>query len=382
MKILHVSHTDISTDSRILKEMAALRSLGWQVVGLGVSMDEGAQKSSSVPDLDIWSYRLWMKRINFGWTLLNHCSRFLELSVRLFLRSIRFRPQIIHCHDMFVLPLAVVVKILTGARLIYDAHELESDRNGLSKSHQKLVFLIEKISWKFIDRLITVSDAIDRWYLDNLGRKKSIVILNSPVEFRCSNPRVKTHVRKIFGIPRTLPVFISVGQLSNGRGIDITLEVFSSIEDEAAVVFMGFGEKVEKIREYSRRFSNIFFYPAVPHDEVVSICRSCDCGILLIENVSLSDFLCLPNKLFEYCFAEIPVIGSNFPEISRVINQYQIGLTTEVSVESMKDTVRRMIADRYKFHVSRDSLIDLCWGTQENNLLAMYRELESDTKKD
>ena len=126
----------------------------------------------------------------------------------------------------------------------------------------------------------------------------------------------------------------------------------------------------------------MFSYPAVPHDEVVSICRSCDCGILLIENVSLSDFLCLPNKLFEYCFAEIPVIGSNFPEISRVINQYQIGLTTEVGVESMKDKVRRMIADRNKFHVRSDSLIDLCWGTQENNLLAMYRELESDTKKD
>ena len=94
-------------------------------------MDEGAQKSSSVPDLDIWSCRLWMKRINFGWTLLNHCSRFLELSIRLFLWSIRFRPQIIHCHDMFVFALAVIVKILTGARLIYDAHELESDRNNI-----------------------------------------------------------------------------------------------------------------------------------------------------------------------------------------------------------------------------------------------------------
>ena len=54
------------------------------------------------------------------------------------LRSIRFRPQIIHCHDMFVLPLAVVVKLLTGARLIYDAHELESDRNGLSNRIKNL----------------------------------------------------------------------------------------------------------------------------------------------------------------------------------------------------------------------------------------------------
>lgn len=382
MKILHVSHTDIATDSRILKEMAVLRSLGWQVLGLGVSMDEGAQKSSSVPDLDIWSYRLWMKRFNFRWTLLNHCSRVLELSIRLFLRSIKFRPQIIHCHDMFVLPVAVIVKFLTGARLIYDAHELESDRNGLSRSHQKLVFFVEKFNWKFIDRLITVSGAIDKWYLDNLGHKKSIVILNSPVRSLCMNPLKRTDVRDIFGIPRTLPVFISVGQLSNGRGIDITLEVFSSIEDEAAVIFMGFGDRVEKIREYSQRFPNIFFYPAVPHDEVVSVCSSCDCGILLIEDVSLSDFLCLPNKLFEYCFAEIPVIGSNFPEISRVINQYQIGLTTEVNAESMISTVRRMIADRDKFNVNRDSLVDLCWETQGNNLLALYRELESEIEKE
>lgn len=377
MKILHISHTDIATDSRILKELAALRSSGWEVLGLGVSLEGGPQKSASTAVLDIWSYQLKMKKFDLLWPLLNHIFRFLELSIRLSWRAVKYKPAIIHCHDVYLLPIAVALKIITGAFLIYDAHELESNRTGLSRCYQTLVLWVEKASWPFIDRLITVSHAIEHWYIENLGSKKSIVILNSPLGIPDFKSATEKNVRVTFNIPKTIPVFISVGQLSSGRGIDITLKAFSSIPEEAAVVFMGYGEKVDEIKKYSNLFPNIFFHPAVPHDEVVSVCSSCDCGIALIENVSLSYFFCLPNKLFEYCFAEIPVIGSNFPEISRVIEKYRLGVTTEVSMRPLVDAVREMILALDNFDVRRDSLTDLCWETQADKLIAMYHEIES-----
>ena len=58
----------------------------------------------------------------------------LEITVKMFRRAKKLNPQIIHCHDTPVLPLGLALKFATGAKIIYDAHELESERNGLSKS--------------------------------------------------------------------------------------------------------------------------------------------------------------------------------------------------------------------------------------------------------
>ena len=61
------------------------------------------------------------------------------------LRAIRQKPDLIHCHDVLVLPLGVIVKLITRAKLIYDAHELESDRNGLSKFDGFLTLHFERL---------------------------------------------------------------------------------------------------------------------------------------------------------------------------------------------------------------------------------------------
>ena len=66
---------------------------------------------------------------------------------------------------------------------------------------------------------------------------------------------------------------------------------------------MGWGILETMIKKYSQDNKNIHVHAPVDHSEVVPLVSECDFGICNVENISLSDYLCLPNKLFEYCFA-------------------------------------------------------------------------------
>ena len=80
-----------------------------------------------------------------------------------------------------------------------------------------------------------------------------------------------------------------------------------------------------------KKNSNIHLHKKVPHNQVVNLIKSADVGICIIENVSLSDYYCLPNKLFEYSFAGLRVIGSDFPEISNYILSNKLGEVCKIN---------------------------------------------------
>src|SRR5690554_1162225 len=164
IKSLHLTHTDIESDSRILKEMGSLASAGYVVSGIGVVLEDGAQKSAAGFKAKISAIRLTSRRLTFLPRTLRHVLSLVELVAKMLPRAIQQRPGIIHCHDTLVLPLGVIVKFFTGARLVYDAHELESDRNGLTKLQSRLTRRAEKLLWRFVDALIVVSPSIDNWY--------------------------------------------------------------------------------------------------------------------------------------------------------------------------------------------------------------------------
>ena len=104
-----------------------------------------------------------------------------ELCFKFLFKIFKIKPTVIHCHDTLVLPIGVIYKMFSGCKLIYDAHELESQKFGQGKVLSFITYYLEKLSWKKIDVLISVSQSIIDWYNENLGFKKSILILNSPV---------------------------------------------------------------------------------------------------------------------------------------------------------------------------------------------------------
>lgn len=377
--VIHLSHTDIKTDSRILKEMMAISDVpSLNVIGIGLELDEGVPSSSKTSELNIITKRLWSRGVKFLPRMLRHFLVFIELNLRIFFEAARIKPSIVHCHDTPVLLIGYLLKKLYGCKLIYDAHELESNKNGQNQILSRVTHMIEQRAWPYIDLFISVSPSIINWYINEFGSINSQLIMNSPVmaENRNQGKITSTHnitLRDRFNIPKDQLIFVYLGILSPGRGIETYLDVFANNKNNVNIIFIGYGIYDDLIKKYASRYSNIYLHPAVSHDEVVSLVSSADFGLCLIENISLSDYFSLPNKLFEYTFAGCPVVASNFPDMSYLVQRYSLGTCCEPTPSALGNTVNRLSIERPRYLEA--DLKPLSWQCQSSQLRNAYMEL-------
>jgi len=304
-----------------------------------------------------------------------------ELIFRTVYQGLKIKPSVVHCHDTIMLPSALLIKLILGSLLVYDAHELESDKNGSRRFLSAITIFLEKLSWKQIDLFITVSRSILDWYHNKYGSKiNSVVILNSPL-IRLNKDignKYDDYLRSYFKIPEHIPIFLYVGILSPGRGLEKIIDAFNSPSIQAHVAFVGYGEMLEYLTDISKSNNKVHVHGPVPHTEVVALAASADVGLCLIENISLSDYLCLPNKLFEYCFAGIPVLASNFPELRRVISDYNLGICVDLDIEAIISSIESFNTD-IKPDNTR-AIADLSWEAQAKKLVLSYNTITKHRK--
>lgn len=377
-KILFISPSDIYSDSRILKQIAVAEEVGLKVLALGIKDKENKsiRQPQNIISINL-RFRISPDRNNYYvLNFLISLFRFLVMSTEVFLRfvpkAIKFKPQIIHCSDYLFLPIALIIKIFAGSKLIYDAHELESETNSISKIESFYIINLEKIIWPKIDFVFYVSGSIQKWYEQNIGTKNSEVILNSPVLPKYL--KRQDYFRNLYKIQSNTSIFIYLGMVSRGRGIDLALDVFKDLNPLAAIVFMGDGEMKEKVKKFSKHYPNIFYHEPVAHGKVVEIASSADYGYCMIENASLSDYFSLPNKLFEYIFSGLPIIASNFPEISKTLNIYNLGVVSDLNADSIKSAIRHIISKDTEEFYGTDT-VSLSWKHQAEKLKTVFTEL-------
>ena len=383
-KILHLSHTDINFDSRIIKEMVSLQKKfpNSEIQGIGIKLDENEmlEKSDTTDSLEILTLSLYSKKMIYLPKPLRHIFTLFEFFTKVMIDKRRLKsPNIVHSHDIIPLPICLIMKLFFGSKIIYDAHELESDRAGLGKFMGKAVLLVEKIAWRWIDGFITVSPEIMDWYYKKFSNKPGRVILNVPFiqEDSFSRNIQKDYLKKKFNIPDQSIIYIYIGMFTEGRGIKNLLSVFEKLKNSKHhLVFLGHGHLSDYIKLKQSNNSNIHLHKSVRHEQVVPIASSADVGLCMLENVSLSDYLCLPNKLFEYSFSNLHIISSNFPSIKNFIEKYNCGICCEDSKESILcaiENIQKILdSDEKKF----SKIISECsWERQEKYLFDVYNDV-------
>lgn len=369
---------DLSNDNRVLNQANTLKKAGYNLTLLGL------QRSTSLPLKEnrngIRVIRVKMKsgiieRIKY--------LRALYFLVHVWFRLTKLglkKYDIVHCHDLNTLQFGVWIKCLKFARviLVYDAHEYETQRNGLKGVWWKYIKVKERLLIRFCDRVITVSDTIADEYARLYKIERPAVIYNCPI---LRTPEIIKYnlFKDKFKIPAEKKIYLYQGYLYQGRGIEVVLEAFKKLNlEDAVLIFMGEGgltQHIESQREYGK---SVFVHPFVSGEILLRYTSSADFGIAFIEDISLSDRYCLPNKLFEYIAAGLPVITSGLPDLTNFINSNQVGVAAlSNDVEGFIDAFKRMSfmnSDNLKKSIEKTrSLYN--WSTQEKILLDIYKQL-------
>ena len=372
-KVLSIVLNNFKNDSRVLKENISLKKASYdvQVVAL---YDEGQKEFESIQNIPV--HRIKLKSRNWSKNKLIQLLKYFEFMYKV-IKNYK-NSDIIHCNDLNTLPIGVIIKKFfnKNAKIVYDAHEYETETFHLKGIEKKIVKIIEKYLIKYADKIITVSDSIANEYVKLYNIEKPALVLNTPL---FKNIEKKDLFREKLGIKKDKTIFLYQGGLSKGRGIEVLLDAFKDINDnKSVIVFMGYGPLEKVIQEASKKYPNIYFHPAVSPEVLLDYTSSADFGISTIEDGCLSYRYCLPNKMFEYLMAEIPVIVSNLYEMRKLVNRYKIGVVAkENSPKGLKEAIKEaMSLDRNELLENIKKVKKIYnWEEQEKILLEVYKML-------
>jgi glycosyltransferase involved in cell wall biosynthesis len=371
---IHIYPSTLEYESRILKMINAIEKSGFFNKFLVFGFwKRGYAEFEKIDDIK------FLIRVR---TILNHRKRFFKLfffiewSARVLYRLRCEQIGMVNCHSLSSLPLCVLIKVWHGAILIYEPHELETESYGTSKVRIFLTRIIEKLLIKKADHVFVVSESIADWYQINYRITRPTVVFNSS---NFKNVIKKNYFHKFFNLRKDKLIFLYQGLLSRGRGIDLLLESFTQrSDDQILIVFMGHGELKAKIELIAKTHKNVFFHPSVHPSRLHEYAACADFGILFTENKCLSYYFSMPNKLFDYIAAGLPVLVSNMKDISQFVCENGVGLVINfASSASINHSINKIIElDRNKLRANvRRAAIENSWVKQERKVLSVFQKM-------
>jgi glycosyltransferase involved in cell wall biosynthesis len=286
------------------------------------------------------------------------------------------KPIFLNIHHVDLLNFAWLKKLSKRMKVIYDTHELETETQGcigLSgvKRRRKEARFIEDV-----DYTIVVTPSIELWYRNAYGIKNIVTVRNVPLYHQVDGFD-KDYYKKKFNLKLTDTVFLYQGALFKGRGISHLLKSFAAINDQRySMVFMGYGEFKDVITEYAEKYNNIFYHDPVHPDKILQHTASADVGVALIENVCLSYYYSLANKIFEYTMAEVPLFVSNMVDMADYVNSNKIGWVADsFDIQDIVDEIKK-IPDRFTPQLTENikrAKLENNWEIESQKMLEAYR---------
>ena len=368
--IVSVSN-DLVTDNRVNRTCSILNEMGFDVLLVG----RLRKKSVS---LDFRNYKTKRIKLIFDKGPLFYA----ELNIRLFLFLVLKKVDILYSNDLDTLPANFFVsKLKSKSKLIYDTHELFTEVPELEnrKFAKNTWIKIEKYIFPKLQHIITVNESIAKIYKTIYG-KSILVIRNVPEKYENRIPLSKSKL----GLSEGKFILIMQGSgLNVDRGIEEAVLSMQFI-DNAVLILVGSGDVIPKVKELvakNQLSEKVMFFDKRPYLEMMQLTSNANIGLTLDKPLSDNYKFSLPNKLFDYIQAGIPILSSQLIELKKIIDKYDIGCFVEtVSPEEIAKNVNFLIENPDKLNEYKLNCIKAAetenWEHEKMKLIRFVKDLE------
>ena len=206
--------------------------------------------------------------------------------------------------------------------------------------------------------MFTVSDSIADALVADYNIERPRVVHNAPPRLASTAGSNVPSLSQRLNTSR--PIVLHLGLMKAHRGCASLIRAMALVDD-VMLVFLGNGperEALMQLRDEAGLSERIHFLDPVPPDDIRATIRDARIGVTMLEDSCLNHRFALPNKLFDYIHAGIPVLGSDLVEVKRVITSCNIGHTVPADDPAAIAAGIRLMLDtdqqkRFRQHLPR-----------------------------
>jgi glycosyltransferase involved in cell wall biosynthesis len=259
----------------------------------------------------------------------------------MFNRAIQERPFSFHCHDLITSLIGIAAARKVGARCVCDFHEWWSENVKYdywkkkyipySEKEKRFFKRVEKLIMAKADAVIVVCESIAKELCretTNDTRKVHVIRNIPPVE--TSDEEKSVPLRDQISISKDQLILLWQGGTGKGRNIEPIIEALAYAPSVTFVIrgpcLDAFGQGYRSIAERVGARDRLILLDSIPSVEVVRGAMGADIGIWSLERLCKNFTYALPNKVFEYLAAGIPVMAANFPEVKKLVEDKGVGM--------------------------------------------------------
>ena len=360
-KIIVSVTNDLSTDQRVDKICNTLLELNFEVLLVGRILP---YSKNIERNYKIKRFRLWFNKGPLFYANYN---------VRLFFFLLLSNYNVLWSNDLDTLWANYIVSKWKNKKLIFDSHEYYTEVPELV-DRPKVKKFWKRIEQKILPKLkhvLTVSPSIVDLYKKeyNIDVKllRNVPLINKQ---SVAVENIKNQGKKIL---------IYQGAINVNRGIEYMVGAMKYI-DNAFLYIAGYGdisEEIGKLIKSSNLENKVKMLGEIPLEKLHGYTLQADLGLSLEEDKGLNYRFALPNKLFNYIQAELPVLVSYLPEMMNLVNKYQLGLAIEKhDAKHIAEKINSMINDDKQMSVwkenAKKAALNLNWDKEKHVIAELF----------
>lgn len=383
MKVLFLRSNSVNPDSRVEKEVLALKKNGIDVDIFCWDREKNYDITKSIKKIDSYDvdiYRVGIKSV-FGAGFKKNIVPLLgfQKAIRKYIKQNNNKYDVIHACDFDTAYTAHILSEKYGIKFVYDIFDYYVDAFSVPSYLKEFIRKLDENIMNKSNAIIICSEE-RRKQIGNVKQQNIYVIHNSPATINIENTK---KIITELGLDKCTSIEIVkiayIGVLNDAR---LILEMLDAVckNSDFHLYIAGFGKYEENVKEFSDKYSNIHFFGRVSYDKTLAIEAYCDVLTAIYDPMVPNHKYAAPNKFYESLMLGKPVIMVENTGMSQYVKDNKLGILINYSEESFIQGVKNLKSSRsdWKNIGNRGQMLyseNFSWETMEKRLIDLYKNL-------